>query len=785
MSTESSEAAEGFDAKHRPPVPKDAQVTTLTQLDSPMSGGVKPGTMSLERKRRGFEIAPIPLLAIRNDSEILEANEAATNWLDIRHHSKTPVHLERLLPETERAAFRLFVQELLLAPRIRRCELRFPGDGSLEDLSELMGIFSEENQEIWIAAIGHRHGRGAEDERLRPGDLFETIPAAIVLTDPVGRIQWVNRAFVEMTGYQLDEAIHRRPGEFLQGAGTNPATVLAMRDFLANKAPFEVEILNYHKNGTPYWVLITVNPIVNTRGDLIMFVAVQKNISKRKLAEFELARLETFNRTILENIPSLVAFWSRDLRCEFANREYRQFFGTSDETLLGKSMPEIVGSELFQQNEFYIRNALQGRIQGFERDIHTATGEKRSTWTQYVPRITAEQPDGFLVLITDVTHLKQTERALQDSNLRLRGILETMQTGLILSDLGGRVTEVNQAAVRILELTYDEIVGRTPLDPKWKCVREDGTPFPGAEHPPMVVLATGRPIQNVIMGLGMNDDSLKWVTINSSPLTGPDGLRGCVTIFSDITSFKQSEERSRRAKDAAEAASRAKSQFLAIMSHELRTPMNGLLGFAQLLKLTELTTEQRHYTDILERSGEALLALLNDILDMSRVEAGKLEMEFRMFDLSTVIQDVITLNSHNAREKNLKLFLDCPLESHVQVIADPRRVRQVLLNLVGNALKFTHRGEISIAVTPGEPGFARISIVDTGIGIPPEKQHLLFQPFSQVDASTTRKYGGCGLGLALCKELVGLMGGRIGCTSGVDRGSTFWFTLPQCPAEGR
>ena len=623
------------------------------------------------------------------------------------------------------------------------------------------------------------------DNWLEHTDYFENIPAAIVITDVQGRIQWVNRAFLEMTGYQLEETLNLRPGAFLQGPGTDPEVIAKMHTFLANRWPFEVEILNYHKSGTPYWVQVNVNPVKTASGDISHFIAVQTNISKRKSAEFELIRLESFNRTLLDNIPSLVAFWSGDLRCEFGNRKYREWFGVSDVSLPGKSMLEVIGAELFQKNEPFIRRALEGTAQGFERDLLNASGELRSTWTQYVPRVAAGNIEGFLVLITDVTHLKTIERTSQQANVRLRGILETMQTGLAIAGIGGHITEVNPAAERILGRTSDEIVGRTSLDPNWRCVREDGTSFPGNEHPAMEVLRTGHSVHDVVMGVEMKDNSLKWITINSSPLSSPEGQVSCVTIFSDITSFKQSEERYRKAKETAEAANRVKSQFLAIMSHELRTPLNGLLGFAQLLKMTDLTAEQIHYTEMVETSGAALLAVLNDILDMSRVEAGKVEVEPKMVDLRPIMREIMILNSYRAREKQLKLILDLQPEESSQVFADAGRVRQVLLNLVGNAVKFTSRGEIKIATMPGEAGFTTISIIDTGIGISLEKQHLLFQPFSQVDTSTTRKYGGSGLGLALCKELIELMNGHIGCISKVDQGSTFWFTLPNSRAVGR
>ncbi|AIB10645.1 histidine kinase [Azospirillum argentinense] len=375
--------------------------------------------------------------------------------------------------------------------------------------------------------------------------------------------------------------------------------------------------------------------------------------------------------------------------------------------------------------------------------------------------------------------LEQANRAFAGANRRLNLILQSASEGICGVDRDERITFANPAACALTGYTNEEMLGRS-LHVLLHHTRADGTPAPTIDCPVFEVLRTGEARGGSEDIYWRKDGTSFPVEFAASPMLEDGRVEGAVVVFHEIAERKRAEEALRQAKSVAEAASRAKSEFLANMSHEIRTPMNAILGLVHLIQQTDLSSRQRDYAQKIRVSAQSLLGILNDILDFSKVEAGKLELERVEFRLDDLLQNLAVIVGAAAQDKDIEVLFSVGPEVPLDLVGDPLRLQQVLINLAGNAIKFTEAGEVVVSVRAVEVAEERtvlaFSIRDTGIGIDAEQKERLFQAFSQADSSTTRRYGGTGLGLAICTRLVALMGGVMDVASEPGQGSDFHFT---------
>jgi PAS domain S-box-containing protein len=383
----------------------------------------------------------------------------------------------------------------------------------------------------------------------------------------------------------------------------------------------------------------------------------------------------------------------------------------------------------------------------------------------------------------------QTEKKLAFERNLLRTVVDNIPDSLLVKDSSGRYLLANKAFAKLHgHKSPEEVLGKTVFD---LFPRERAAALHADD---LEVLRGIKPLFEGERSVVDAEGNVRWIQMTKVPLTNQlDEIVGIVGLNRDITQDKRAEAALRQAKEAAEAANRAKSEFLANMSHEIRTPMNGIIGMTELALETELTPEQQEYLSMVKTSADSLLTVINDILDFSKMEAGKLELDRSTFNLHESMEETVRAFGIRAGEKGLELVCDVSPDVPQMVIGDPTRVRQIVVNLLGNAIKFTDRGEVVLHVEMKEGQdrdvILHFAIRDTGIGISQDKQKLIFEAFAQADNSPSRNYGGTGLGLTISSRLVEMMGGRIWLESNPGQGSTFHFTvtfeLPQAPTERR
>lgn len=641
-----------------------------------------------------------------------------------------------------------------------------------------------------------------EEALLRLSDITAALGEAVYVIDEQQRISFVNPALCRQLGWEEHELLGQSAHDLFHYAHPDrtpfPAHECPLNHIMLESKPcIDHEDVFWHRNGYPLPVILTGTPLLRA-GKCIGAVVAFRNISARLQMEAALRQSESRWQFALEGNGYGVWDWNPQTNITYYSAYWYELFGIEPhQQVSGTSQWEgRIHPEDMQRVFRAITRHLQGHSQQYDEEYRCIRNDGQVIWVQERGRVVEydgqHQPIRMIGTISDISERKQAEQQQQDNNAQLlRVIVDAVPEVLLLLDRHGNVLEANATACLRLGQSRDDIRYR----PLFSLFAEDDVHV-GRRMAFEQAINSGEPVHLDDARLGRQFSQDIYPIINRFSQIDQ------VVIFAlDVTEQRQQADELRRhrdhlqelvtaqtidliqARDAAEAASRAKSTFLATMSHEIRTPLNGILGMTELMLQSAPDAQHREYLLLLRSAAVGLLNIMNDMLDFAKVEAGRLELEQIPFCLVATVNEVTQLFRPQAQAKNLTLTLEAPAEfTTTEFIGDPQRLQQILSNLISNALKFTPTGFITVGIRLNNPSDANtqvsLTVQDSGIGIPQAKQAQIFEAFMQADASTTRHYGGTGLGLSICRELVQLMGGKLTVSSIEGEGSCFAFTIP-------
>ncbi|ARM13449.1 MULTISPECIES: response regulator [Rhizobium] len=679
---------------------------------------------------------------------------------------------------------------------------------ALERLDHPIGIFAVDGRPLVVNAAHRKGARPSPAGDSAWGDsvseldalrtVLEDLPVAVFVRDDQHRLIYANKYYETFSGRARSEYLGMTEHEMFGQEGAEPIyqeNLLALRDGIS----VELESEMPSKGGHVYPVISRVNRVITADGRTYV-VGSFSDISPLKEREKALIasrkQEEVLHRdieSILRSLPIGVLILDNDHRILYVNDEFYSIWELPREDRFdGRPFIDVIR-----------RNHELGRYDG------TRTPEELYAFRKHLFEAAEPQPievgwaggksvifdsrrisnDRILLTYADISAVREREKEIHETRAALERVGEMMRDATHAMSQGlaivqdGIIKMSNEAMADILQIPPHYIeAGQGWLGMFEFCAARGDFHDAAADilEGWRANIAARQPISTVFHVGGE-----RWVNMDATVSTG----QHWVALFTDVTELKSREEELRELLSRAEAADRAKSEFLANMSHEIRTPMNGVLGMAELLAKTNLDTRQKTFIDIIVKSGNALLTIINDILDFSKIDAGQMKLRKAAFDITEAVEDVATLLSSHAAEKNIELLVRAAPDLPAAVIGDAGRFRQIVTNLVGNAVKFTERGHVFVDVgfetVAGGEIMASIRIEDTGIGIPEEKLESVFDKFSQVDASSTRRHEGTGLGLAITAGLVDLFGGYIKAESQWGKGSVFTVNLPFAVAAAR
>jgi PAS domain S-box-containing protein len=678
-------------------------------------------------------------------------------------------------------------------------------DGAIRIVLLLCSIIQHRDRTLFLSVYHDITERKKAEEKLdQLSRAVEQSPSPVVITDLEGHIEYVNPRFTELTGYSFEEALGQNPRILKSGYISND-TYRNLWETITGGGEWKGELLNRKKNGELFWEFATISQIRNSAGEITHYLAVKEDITKRKIAEEAVRKSDEQFRQVWNNAFDGMRVIDENGTVVMVNDAYCRIVGRTRDELEGHSFTIVYAEATRDAMVRTFRERLHaGAIQNAS-DNELTLWDGRTVWLSLTNSYLRRDEEGTLLLsvFRDVSVQKQAEQAMRESERRFRELFDGSPVGYHELDRTGTIVRANQTESDMLGYALQELVGKKA----WELSID-----PEAAQARIRAKISGvvAPAHGFETSFRRKDGTILPIVIFDRRIFDTDGkATGLRTAIQDNTERRLAEEELERfaedlfeakskaeeqarvleeqaaalrvAREEALQASRFKSEFLANMSHEIRTPMNGVIGMTGLLLDTSLTEEQQQYTEIIRTSGEALLTIINDILDFSKIEAGRMTLEFIDFDIRALVEEVVDLLAGEAQQKGIELLVHVDASVPATVNGDPGRIRQVLVNLLGNAVKFTDRGEIVVRATLARAtqhdALLRFSVRDTGIGIEESARPRLFQSFSQIDGSATRRFGGSGLGLAISRQLAELMGGEIGVESERGKGSEFWFTV--------
>jgi PAS domain S-box-containing protein len=623
-------------------------------------------------------------------------------------------------------------------------------------------------------------------------ELVESSSSIILRIDARGCIRFINKFGLHFFGYAEDEILGHNVAETIMADEDKersfPDTIIKGK--LDPDSNSTNVMRNRRKNGEIVWIAWTRRTVLNDQGEIIEVLCIGNDFTENKLSSEKLKKAvqdlrETrdYLESLLDHSNAPMIVWNSSFKITRFNHAFERLTGHKAEDILG-CRPDILFPQASKDASIaHIQKTLSGEHwDAVEIPILRKDGEVRTVlWNS----ATIYDEEGKSVVATIAQGQDITERKKAQSQVIFQAsLLDQVRNGVIATDLNGRIIYWNRFSEVLYQWSAEEVLGKNIAE---TVVPEEK----GSMIQTVIVDIIRYGYRETELLVRRKDGSQFMAFFAFSVLKDQEGQRvGFVGVSVDLTERKKVEQDLLLAKERAESATRVKSEFLANMSHEIRTPMNAVIGLTGLLLNTNIDEEQRDYIETIRSSGDSLLAVISDILDFSKIEGGMLDIDREPFVLSKCLEASLNMVSQAASRKGLNISFKIEDDVPAQLLGDQIRLKQILVNLLGNAVKFTEQGEISVRVSLMQRSCKKngkdeilFAVKDTGIGISKDRMSRLFQSFSQVDASTTRKYGGTGLGLVISKNLAELMGGRIWAESEPGRGSTFYFTIRAEPSR--